>query len=752
MPQSRPCGRLLVTVLGIALATAALPAATPTAATSATAGPVAQPTATAPADEPTAVAIFDAVTVVGRKVDERLGEVPGSVRQIDRTELDLHQVQNLGDVVRYEPGVTATGEAGRFGIGGLRLRGLDGARVALSVDGIAAPSGFAVGSFSSASRDVVAPEVARDIAILRGPTSTLYGSDALAGVVLVRTLRASHFLDSGNKRSVRLGHDGRDHGSRGSLRGAFTLGPWRTLGLATARRAHERNNVGAVDPDPADSRASAALLTLERDFTWGRLDLVAEHQDTTTHTTVDHLEYGRVPFNTTNRLEADDRNRHRRLSLHGHRADPAQPALSLLGLLSWADDGTRQDTLQQRDPEPRNHAGSLRERQFRYDEERLVGEVSANYLFALGAGNHELGAGVATQRVDLAEWRGGAEIDLASGASTSVLLGEVLPVRDFPLSRSAATGAWLVEKFSWHNWSAQVALRYDHVTTNATADALYREDFPTTPVVDSSHQAWTPRLAIGWQASASNSFYVQFAEAFRAPPVQDVNVGLRFPILAYEAIPNPDLQPEQSRGYELGWRLAHRRVGLQLAAYNNRYDDLIESRVNLGRDPATGWTTFQSINRAHAEIRGLEGRVRIHLSRPGSAGSQWILDGGFAFAEGRDLDQRTPLATVDPHRGTIGLGWTAPGGRATASLIATFTATAEATSATAFRTPAASVVDLHSSWNLTPRLRLFASLTNIANTQHWSHGRSSRLLARDPDLEFATEPGRAVVVGVDFRF
>ena len=69
-------------------------------------------------------------------------------------------------------------------------------------------------------------------------------------------------------------------------------------------------------------------------------------------------------------------------------------------------------------------------------------------------------------------------------------------------------------------------------------------------------------------------------------------------LLNYEVRPNPDLRPERSHGFEAGWRWQDEGLRASVTAYRNRYRDLIESRANLGIDPVSGATIFQSVNRA----------------------------------------------------------------------------------------------------------------------------------------------------------
>src|SRR3546814_11541407 len=69
--------------------------------------------------------------------------------------MDEILARDLKDLFRYEPGITVTSGFGRFGIGGIRIRGLDANRVRIQTDGIPVSDAFAIGSFSDANRNFV---------------------------------------------------------------------------------------------------------------------------------------------------------------------------------------------------------------------------------------------------------------------------------------------------------------------------------------------------------------------------------------------------------------------------------------------------------------------------------------------------------------------------------------------------------------------------------------------------------------------
>ena len=105
--------------------------------------------------------------------------------------------RDIKDLIRYEPGISVSNSAGRFGLSGFNVRGIDGNRVLIEVDGIPVPDSFGIGSFASAGRDFVDIESLKQVEILRGAASSLYGSDAIGGVVAFVTKDPADYFGAG---------------------------------------------------------------------------------------------------------------------------------------------------------------------------------------------------------------------------------------------------------------------------------------------------------------------------------------------------------------------------------------------------------------------------------------------------------------------------------------------------------------------------------------------------------------------------
>lgn len=158
--------------------------------------------------------------------------------------------------------------------------------------------------------------------------------------------------------------------------------------------------------------------------------------------------------------------------------------------------------------------------------------------------------------------------------------------------------------------------------------------------MDASSRKLTGKLGLRYAMTAQQQWFLHYAQGFRAQPFSDLNIGLSLALLNYEVRANPDLKPERSAGIELGWRGHWSALDASVSVYDNQYRDLIESRANLGVDPTTGATVFQSVNRARARIRGAEADLRWYLDR--SAADAWSLRAALAWSEGVDTRLNRP--------------------------------------------------------------------------------------------------------------
>lgn len=114
------------------------------------------------------------------------GSVPSFTSVLEGRDLDTSVSTSLVDALRFVPGLQITQDGGRGGRTAFSLRGLDPNHVVVLIDGVRLndPTNSRGGSFDPTTLAIVNIE---RVEIIRGSLSSVYGSDALAGVINVIT-------------------------------------------------------------------------------------------------------------------------------------------------------------------------------------------------------------------------------------------------------------------------------------------------------------------------------------------------------------------------------------------------------------------------------------------------------------------------------------------------------------------------------------------------------------------------------------
>jgi vitamin B12 transporter len=123
----------------------------------------------------------DQVVITAGRADDKRSEVPVSMTVIDAAVLRQRQVVVVSDILARTPGVTVTRNGGVGGATQVRIRGAETDQTAVLIDGVKLTDPSATGGGYNFAT-LLAGDVSR-IEVLRGPQSTLWGSQAIGGVV-----------------------------------------------------------------------------------------------------------------------------------------------------------------------------------------------------------------------------------------------------------------------------------------------------------------------------------------------------------------------------------------------------------------------------------------------------------------------------------------------------------------------------------------------------------------------------------------
>ena len=135
-------------------------------------------------------AVLDPIVVTATRTPQRLLDLVADVTVIDADEIARSGMDSILTLLSRQPGVEITQNGGPGSTSGVFLRGANATQTLVLIDGMR------VGSASSGETalEAIPLDQIERIEILRGPASSLYGADAVGGVIQVFTRRGASGL------------------------------------------------------------------------------------------------------------------------------------------------------------------------------------------------------------------------------------------------------------------------------------------------------------------------------------------------------------------------------------------------------------------------------------------------------------------------------------------------------------------------------------------------------------------------------
>ena len=614
------------------------------------------------------------VTVTATRVERSLKDVPATVSVISAEEVEKNLSRDIRDLIRYEPGVSVGG-SNRFGLNGFTIRGVGDDRVLTQVDGVPTIDEYNFGAFMTARRDFVDVDALKTVEIVRGPASSLYGSDALGGVVSFLTKDPEDYLAEVNRPwylSAKGGYSSEDNSFLTTATAAGGGEVLKGLLVYTWRDGEETESNGSDDaPDPSRGKADPqnfdshnVLAKLVYDLNESnRFRITAEYykNDTNTDIRSDYNTFtcssrGCSHENLTSR-GIDDRERYRLTLGHEYNGDTW-----LFSRAKWhlyfQDSKSEQRTSQERF----NfifRSQENRERFSSFDQDVFGAELQLDRTINGAGMEHHFVYGFEYEETDSRTLRDGGTVNALNGVPVPNFF-LTFPTRGFPVSETTEYAFFLQDEIALFGERLLLTpgLRYDHYEMDPTADEIFLSGNRGTPVPE-KYQDEQVSFKLGAVIRLNDVFslYGQFAEGFRAPPYDNVNRAFTNFIGGYTTLPNADLKSESSDSFEFGIKGQGSHGSFRLTGFFNEYENFIDTNFVRGFNRQTRLLEFQPTNLEKAEINGFEfsGNWNIATAFPRLSGFQ--AHASVAYARGNDKDRNQPLNTIDPLKGVFGLSW-----------------------------------------------------------------------------------------------
>lgn len=152
-----------------------------------------------------------------------------------------------------------------------------------------------------------------------------------------------------------------------------------------------------------------------------------------------------------------------------------------------------------------------------------------------------------------------------------------------------------------------------------------------------------PRLAGSYKPSSKWIFRGAFGRGFRVPSAKEYGFAFDHSSLGYVVEGNPDLLPEKSWGVssEAQYRPTT-DVKLRVGGYANWVEELIDT-VFIGRDATAQVDTYSYVNVGRARTWGYEADAEFRVS------SRLTSRVGYAYLDTYDVERQRPLIGRPPH-------------------------------------------------------------------------------------------------------
>ncbi|STZ56447.1 Heme-repressible hemoglobin-binding protein [Moraxella lacunata] len=716
--------------------------------------------------------VLEPVTISVSGVGRSLESGAGSITSISADEMRQIGATDMAGVVKYQPLVSApkatkgSGNAwDSTGTTGYNIRGMDGNRVGLDVDGVelpdvsSKPDALANNDYGI-GRDYIDPEMFREVRIQAGSTDAR--TDGLAGRVSFLTKQPSDYLRDGKSVAYgyKVGYDGADKSRSHAIHAAMGDEKWQSLVIYSRRDGKETQTNTHESLEPADWQSDAVLAKLRYlpndthefgvvvDYYKKTGELVFDGQSAsnlypnggTQNSNVERMRYGLDWVYTPSDIGIFDR-----LTTQTF----YQTAKN--GVNTHADYVSR-GTTAQREWDTALHTDT-------YGIKWLADKWTDTGRWA-----HAIQYGMDVSTTD--EKRPWTQMQTSSAGVVTTTKNNRMP-------------SMQTDKFALHiSDKITTDVKGRELTVAPQLRFVYQKHKPTDltdylpmtgisqaqvaqTVQSSTNDYLSPGLMLSYQLTPQMLGYAKYNRSARLP-ISSEKVGVYDGsniYVRYAVLGNPKLKAETSDAFELGLKgQITDGVSVALSGFYNKYQDYIDYRALTSDELPTGFNlAYQVHNVADVDIWGGELGVKVDLGRfiKQSDGFSMVMGVGASnYAATNTTGERVAIDSVQPAKATLGFGYDDPNDKYGMGLTSSFVAGRRSDNGENFyRAGGYHVMDLATYWNINKNTRLNVGINNLFDKKYHDYATVSGMAMTDTaQIERASMPERNISASLAFSF
>ncbi|MCO7186999.1 MULTISPECIES: TonB-dependent hemoglobin/transferrin/lactoferrin family receptor [unclassified Pseudoalteromonas] len=664
----------------------------------------------------------EVIVVSGSRVEQKLSDLAGSVSVVTEQALEEEVSIDLASAFRYQTGITTHGSAGNAQA--MTIRGIGGNRVVYIKDGRRMNDAYEGGQGLLVGRGYLDVEGVKQIEVAKGAASSLYGSDALGGIVVITTKSPTDYL-AGEQSFGQLSVVYHGASSEQSLSGVFAtkVGEHAASMQLTRRDGKETQNYD--DNLPGYEYTSTAAI-LKGEFVLDEQSILLG--------TVDFFEQDTEQVLVANAHETQDMNDSLAVSL-AFQTSASTPLYNTLEAQVYFSD-YEQTSDQVRAGADRSGL-YVDTNDYRFEQQifgtRLV------LAKQLNAGNiqHQLIYGVDLDSYETRRPRFKTRRDM-QGA----LIKEHEAQKAFPGADTRLIGVFIQDNVTLvpEKISLNAGLRFDSYRMEPKQDVLYKD----AQFDDISETALSPKVGLVYSLTENLNIVGQYARGFKIPP-HDQAYQSHGVEPFYQIIPNTDLDPEYSDSVELGLKGSFENSQFSIALFHSKFDDFINNKLVRTEPtfiPNVEKQIYQYQNIEEVKIKGLEANMTLWLNE------YVALDSGVTYLYGKDEQTDEYISSLSPLNGFIKARYESENWSVTAAMRAASKMTK--VPADAIETAGWATVDVFSDYQW-KNWKLNAGIFNLFDKEYVNYERIASNPV-DSNMSQYTMPGRHLAVKLKMTF
>ena len=678
---------------------------------------------------------IEEVVTVSSKQPVPIDEVVGSVAVISQDEIESRLVSDVSQLLENTIGITVPKDisSGRSRNSDVVVRGVGNNRVNIFIDGFRTGDAYQSGGYG---KDLVDTELLKRVEILKGPSSSLYGSDGLAGTIAYTTKDASDVADESNPYlSATLSSQDVNSQEKVTVLGAMVRNNIEALVQLSSREMNEMEvhddaseTLNPMEGDQ-DSILAKLKLSLNNDssinITFDNQELDSEYNLLT------DLGSG---FSASN-MQVE--NVSSSLGLDNLKRERFSITYEFSGKNSLFDSGVIRSFSQktdQRTTTSKNKAIMVMpafgppipsfvptSEVSDYDFNQEVSGFSVEMIKVIG--NHNIIYGIESETAEYSRNNDKTEVNLITGDVNKTLANTLYPHKRFPDSEVTREAVFINDRIYLNDvTTAVLGARYDSYDQKAKTDALHaRNNIFGHEVNPRSDSQVSMKVGLIRDISGDMSLFLQYAEGYRNPNFDEAYNTYTNLAQMYTIIPNPDITAETSEGFEIGLRGSLSNTSWSLAYYKNDYKDFIAYEYLF--PPIQGVLQVQYQNLGSVETNGVEFESKTVFNDNFSASF------GLSLNEGKEDDGY--LDSLSPDHAKISLSWISDSGRLRWNTNSTLMKSSRSTlspvcgrsgiCSPAQETAGRVTLDTYLNFDITKKVNIKFGVRNLTDVKYWDY-------------------------------